>query len=303
MKLNRLLLTLVAAHAAFACAPSKESACNKDVATDKFVSRTRDYINKLKFKHGGNSLSNGSDGPGFVQRYYDKFGIELPRDIKDQFKRGKDVKISGSFGVSNAKVGDLLFTCHSNGTPKAVLIYTGNNVCVHANEGVTVVTEVKLEVLKPKICKIRRVFEYTKPKKVVPPPKKPKLSVCDKIIAEAKGYVGKLKFAHGGTSLKIGVDNAGFVQQIFKKYNISLKRTAKQQMKQGTMVKLHGKYGIDKAIAGDLLFTCDHNSVAKEVFIYIGDKTYITCSSFSKKVVKVRIDSKTNICGIRRIIA
>ena len=92
------------------------------------------------------------------------------------------------------------------------------------------------------------------------------------ICAYAESFVGKLDYVHGGTSLSSGVDCSGFVQQIYKKYGISLPRCSDDQGYCGESVSL------SEARPGDLVYYGGH------IAIYIGDNTVVHASSPSTGV-------------------
>lgn len=74
------------------------------------------------YKHGGTSLTNGTDCSGFTMRVYENFGISLPRSSGDYRDVGYAVD-----GLSNAQPGDIIvYSGH-------VAIYIGNNQIVHAS--------------------------------------------------------------------------------------------------------------------------------------------------------------------------
>lgn len=74
------------------------------------------------YKHGGTSLTNGTDCSGFTMRVYENFGVSLPRSSGDYREVGYAVD-----GLSNAIPGDIIvYSGH-------VAIYIGNNEIVHAS--------------------------------------------------------------------------------------------------------------------------------------------------------------------------
>lgn len=74
------------------------------------------------YKHGGSSLTNGTDCSGFTMRVYENFGIALPRSSGDYRSVGYAVD-----GLANAQPGDIIvYSGH-------VAIYIGNNQIVHAS--------------------------------------------------------------------------------------------------------------------------------------------------------------------------
>ena len=81
----------------------------------------------------------------------------------------------------------------------------------------------------------------------------------------AKNYIG-LPYVWGGTSLTSGADCSGFVQQIFKHFNISLPRVTYDQIGEGQSV------GIKGLRPGDLVFFDTSSKEGPDhVGIYLGD--------------------------------
>jgi len=120
------------------------------------------------------------------------------------------------------------------------------------------------------------------------------------IVKTARTYVGKLKYVYGGTSLTSGVDCSGFTQQIFKKFNISLQRTASQQSNQGKAVTISSNNkGISNAKPGDLLFNCSGSSVT-HVMIYAGNGKLIDAPGTGRTVSERSL--WTTPCKIRRFV-
>lgn len=87
-----------------------------------------------------------------------------------------------------------------------------------------------------------------------------------------------IPYKFGGISRK-GIDCSAFVQQVFKKLNILLPRTAREQFKIGYKVTK------DQLQKGDLLFFKTYAKFASHVGIYLGNGRMIHASSRSKKVV------------------
>ena len=123
----------------------------------KIVAKAREYINKLDYVYGGASLTSGADCSGFVQQIYKLFGISLPRTTQTQVQEGSNVSLAGTYGVNNAKAGDLLFRCNSDGSTRHVMIYTGENSFVHAPMTGQKVSETAIGS-NSNICKIRRII-------------------------------------------------------------------------------------------------------------------------------------------------
>lgn len=106
-----------------------------------------------------------------------------------------------------------------------------------------------------------------------------------RIVNFALNYVGN-KYVYGGTSLTNGADCSGFVQTVFKNFNISLLRVADDQMKGPN--DYYAKLGYKKAIVvdmssiqpGDLIFYGSSNPpYASHVGIYMGNGKLVHASN------------------------
>jgi len=84
----------------------------------------------------------------------------------------------------------------------------------------------------------------------------------------------------GGSSLK-GIDCSSFVQKIYRIFDITLPRNARQQSKVGISIAR------EKLTEGDLIFFHTNRSLG-HVGIYIGNNEFVHASSRNKVV---RIDS------------
>jgi N-acetylmuramoyl-L-alanine amidase len=94
-----------------------------------------------------------------------------------------------------------------------------------------------------------------------------------KIVEYAKKYLG-VKYVYGGSSPK-GFDCSGFVQYVFKNFNIELARSSEDMGAGGE------KISKDELRPGDLVFfdtNGGHNRI-EHVGIYIGDGKFIHSSS------------------------
>jgi len=92
-------------------------------------------------------------------------------------------------------------------------------------------------------------------------------------------------YRFGGSS-ENGIDCSGFVQKVFKEFNLKLPRTAREQYTLGTKVP-KGDLQL-----GDLIFFRTYAKYPSHVGIYIGDNKMIHASSRNRGVVVSSIDSK-----------
>ncbi len=88
----------------------------------------------------------------------------------------------------------------------------------------------------------------------------------------AKQFVGN-PYVWGGTSLTKGADCSGFVQSVFKNFNIKLSRTSRTQAKDGE------KISASKLQPGDLIFYANSSGTINHVAIYIGNSEVVHASS------------------------
>ena len=86
-------------------------------------------------------------------------------------------------------------------------------------------------------------------------------------------------YVYGGNDLINGVDCSGFTQQIYKKFGISINRTADSQRRNGVQIS-----SLDEAKPGDLIFY-GSNGWAGHVALYIGDGKVIHASSPSVGII------------------
>jgi peptidoglycan DL-endopeptidase CwlO len=78
------------------------------------------------YRFGGTDPATGFDCSGFTQYIFGRYGIELPRDVIDQFKVGTPVK------MRNVQPGDLLFFTTDAPGASHVAIAIGDGQFVHA---------------------------------------------------------------------------------------------------------------------------------------------------------------------------
>ena len=98
-------------------------------------------------------------------------------------------------------------------------------------------------------------------------------------VKVATGYIGA-PYRFGGSSLK-GIDCSSFVQKIYRIFDITLPRNAREQSKVGISIAR------ENLTQGDLIFFHTKRSLG-HVGIYIGNNEFVHASSRSKGV---RIDS------------
>lgn len=92
------------------------------------------------------------------------------------------------------------------------------------------------------------------------------------IVEYAKQFIGN-PYVWGGTSLTKGADCSGFVQSVFKKFNINLSRTSRTQAGDGK------KISASELQPGDLIFYADSSGTINHVAIYIGNSQVVHASS------------------------
>lgn len=119
-------------------------------------------------------------------------------------------------------------------------------------------------------------------------------STRNNIKNTALKYIGG-SYVWGGNDLSSGVDCSGFVQQIFKKYGVSLPRVAREQAKSGTEVKSSNKK------VGDLVFYTNSNGVVDHVAIYIGNNQVVHAASTKRGIIISNWDYRTPKC-IRNVL-
>lgn len=120
-----------------------------------------------------------------------------------------------------------------------------------------------------------------------------------KVVAEAKKHIG-VPYKWGGTTTA-GFDCSGYTQYVMKKCGVTIGRTTKDQIKNGTSVN---KANLK---AGDLVFfkdTYEGCTNPSHVGIYIGGNQFIHASS-SKGVTISQLNSNyynQHYYGARRVI-
>jgi cell wall-associated NlpC family hydrolase len=101
-------------------------------------------------------------------------------------------------------------------------------------------------------------------------------------VKVATGFIGA-PYRFGGSSLK-GIDCSSFVQKIYKIFDITLPRNAREQSKVGISVTR------EKLTEGDLVFFHTNRSLG-HVGIYIGNNEFVHASSKGKVIRVDNLDS------------
>lgn len=122
-------------------------------------------------------------------------------------------------------------------------------------------------------------------------------TVGQKIVNQAQNYLG-VPYVWGGTTPK-GFDCSGFTQYVFKEMGYTLKRTAAQQLTNGTAVTGDLK-------VGDLVFfknTYNTNRVASHVGIYMGNNMFIHAGGGKVQITSMDHEYyAARYIGARRIV-
>ena len=100
------------------------------------------------------------------------------------------------------------------------------------------------------------------------------------MITMAKKYMGT-KYIEGGAS-PAGFDCSGFVMYIYKRFNIQLPRTCREQFKAGKEIT------VAEALPGDIVCFKTYKDIISHVGIYIGNSEFIHAAYKGKGI---RIDS------------
>ncbi|HZR22284.1 MAG TPA: C40 family peptidase [Vicinamibacterales bacterium] len=85
------------------------------------------------YRNGGTDPKSGFDCSGFTQYVFAQYGIALPRDVHDQFQKGKSIK------PQDVAPGDLIFFATTEKGPSHVGIAVGSDEFVHAPSSTGVV--------------------------------------------------------------------------------------------------------------------------------------------------------------------
>lgn len=121
----------------------------------------------------------------------------------------------------------------------------------------------------------------------------------EEVIEYAKQYLG-YKYVSGGASPSTGFDCSGFTSYVYKHFGISLNRTSKDQIKNGTAVEKNNLQ------LGDIVvFNGDSNKSIGHVGIYAGNGNFIHASNPSDGVKITSLSSSyynLRYVGARRVI-
>lgn len=121
----------------------------------------------------------------------------------------------------------------------------------------------------------------------------------EEVVQYAKTYLG-YKYVSGGSLPSTGFDCSGFTTYVFKHFGVSLNRSSRNQIKNGTAVE---KSNLKK---GDLIiFNGESNKTIGHVGIYIGGGEFIHASNPKGGVKITALDSSyygSRYVGARRVI-
>ncbi|MHB8067178.1 MAG: C40 family peptidase [Desulfobaccales bacterium] len=129
----------------------------------------------------------------------------------------------------------------------------------------------------------------TSPSRMVPRPATPPANrsapnnVTDRIVTQARNYLGTPYRSGGSLETSRSTDCSGFVQFIYQKSNIDLPRSSSEQAQAGAVVTR--TLDLAKLLPGDLLFFGPGGRRVGHVGIYLGDGQMIHCSSSRHGVV------------------
>jgi cell wall-associated NlpC family hydrolase len=104
------------------------------------------------YRNGG-ADPNGFDCSGFTQYVFSQYGIGLPRDVRDQYRRGKPIEPAA------LAPGDLVFFATTDPDVSHVAIAIGGDEFVHApsSTGVVRVEHISGSYWAPRYVGARRV--------------------------------------------------------------------------------------------------------------------------------------------------
>jgi cell wall-associated NlpC family hydrolase len=97
------------------------------------VTGTALALRGVPYLNGGADPNHGFDCSGFTQYVFGRHGLRLPRDVRNQFGLGKDVR------PQDVRAGDLLFFSTTAAGPTHVGIAIGGDEFIHAPSSAGVV--------------------------------------------------------------------------------------------------------------------------------------------------------------------
>jgi cell wall-associated NlpC family hydrolase len=114
----------------------------------------------VPYRNGG-SDPTGFDCSGLVQYVFAQHGVALPRETREQFEMGTDVRLAGT------EPGDLIFFRTTASGPSHVGVAIGGDEFVHApsTRGVVRVERFSAPYWASRIVGVRRIHESTKIRK------------------------------------------------------------------------------------------------------------------------------------------
>ena len=119
------------------------------------------------------------------------------------------------------------------------------------------------------------------------------------VVEFAKKYLG-YKYVAGGSSPSTGFDCSGFTTYVFRNFGVSLNRSSKDQIKNGTAVS---KSNLQ---LGDIvIFKNQGKTAIGHVGIYIGNGNFIHAANKKEGVVITALSSRyysQRYVGARRVI-
>ena len=117
----------------------------------------------------------------------------------------------------------------------------------------------------------------------------------DEVISYAKQFLGN-PYVYGGNSLTKGADCSGFVQQVYKKFDIQVERSSRSQYASDGV-----KVSKNDLLPGDLVFY-GHNGYIDHVAIYAGNGEIIHASTPKTGITMGELYYGKPIIGIKRVI-
>ena len=107
----------------------------------------------IPYVNGGADPS-GFDCSGFTQYVFARYGLALPREVREQYRVGKSVK------ADDLAPGDMLFFATTEPGPSHVAIALGGDQFVHApsSTGVVRVEQLSSSYWSPRYLGARRVI-------------------------------------------------------------------------------------------------------------------------------------------------